>query len=74
MRAVEEAYVGVVLKDIDIGEWHIFYARCRVSVVHQLQNVFAACTHYPEPGARDSGPLIRFVQPLIDGGVTFLGA
>ena len=70
VRAVEEADVGVALEDIDVSERRVLYARYGVPVVHQLQDVFAACTDSPEPGARHCGQRIRLVQPLLDDGVT----
>ena len=71
VRAVEKADIGVALEDIDVSERRIFNARYGVPVVHQLEDVFAAGTDSPEPGARHCGQRIRLVQPLLDDGVTF---
>jgi hypothetical protein len=70
MCTVEKAYIGMTLEDIDVGERCIFHARDGASVVHQLQNVLAACADSPEPCARYGGQRICPVQPLIDDGVT----
>jgi len=55
MRTVEEAHIRVAFEDIDVCERCIFHARDRTPVVHQLQNVLAACTDSLEPCARNGG-------------------
>lgn len=69
-RAVEESDVDVRTEDADIGERSILYARGRVAVVHELQDVIAACTHLRKPLARYRAERLGLaIEPGVDGGI-----
>jgi len=64
---VEEPYVYVRGKCIDVAEGGIFYARDRTAIMHELSDVRSALSHHIEPLTRDGSQFTRLrFQPHLD--------